>query len=60
MVEPSSDQETYLGRGDFTLQESKLQGIKIRDGIVFSQYSQAQCFAINLSDFGNLPKCLCS
>ena len=35
----------------FTLQELKLQGIKIRDGVVFSRYSRAQCFAIKLSDF---------
>ena len=34
-----------------TLQELKLQGIKIRDGVVFSRYSRAQCFSINLSDF---------
>ena len=27
-----------------TLQELKLQGIKIRDGVVFSRYSRAQCF----------------
>ena len=43
-----------------TLQELKLQGIKICDGVVFSRYSRAQCFAIHLSDFGKLPKCLCS
>ena len=42
------------------LQELKLQGIKICDGVVFSRYSRAQCFAIKLSDFGNLPDCLCS
>ena len=41
-----------------TLQELKLQGIKIRDGVVFSRYSRAQCFAIKLSDFGTMPKCL--
>ena len=41
-----------------TLQELKLQGIKIRDGVVFSQYPRAQCFAINLSDFHNSPMCL--
>ena len=40
----------------YTLQELKLQGIKIRDGVAFSQYSQAQCFGINLSDFGKMPK----
>ena len=34
-----------------TLQELKLQGIKVRDGVVFSRYSLDQCFAINLSDF---------
>ena len=26
----------------FTLQKLKLQGIKIRDGVVFSQYSRAE------------------
>ena len=53
-----------LGRIEFryrhTLQELKLQDIKIRDGVAFSRYSRAQCFAINLSDFDNLLKCLCS
>ena len=44
----------------FTLQELKLQGIKIRDGVVFSRYSLAQCFAMNLSNFSKLPKCLFS
>ena len=44
----------------YTLQELKLQGIKIRDGVVFSRYSRAQCFAIKLSDFGTLLKVLCS
>ena len=39
-----------------TLQKLKLQGIKFRDGVVFSQFSQVQCFAINLSDFGKMPK----
>ena len=52
----------YNASGEFqaTLQELKLQGIKIRDGVVFSRYSRAQCFAINLSDFGKVLKCLCS
>ena len=31
----------------FTLQELKLQGIKIRDGVVLSRYSRAKCFAMN-------------
>ena len=39
-------------RFSITLQELKLRGIKSRDGVVFSQYSRAQCFAIKLSDFG--------
>ena len=43
-----------------TLQELKLQGIKIHDGVVFSIYSRDQCFAINLSDFGRLTDYLCS
>ena len=43
-----------------TLQELKLQGIKICDGVVFSWHSRAQWFATNLSDFGKLSKCLCS
>ena len=43
-----------------TLQELKLQGLKICDGVVFSRYSRAQCFAINLSDVGQLPKWLFS
>ena len=34
-----------------TLQELKLQGIKIRDGAVFSQYSRIDCLAIELSIF---------
>ena len=45
---------------DSTLQELKLQGIKIRDGVGFSRYSRAQWFGTNLSDFGKVPKCLCS
>ena len=42
----------------YTLEELKLQGINICDGVVFSQYSWAQCFAINSSDFGNAHKFL--
>ena len=45
---------------DTTLQELELQGIKIRDGVVFSRYSRDQYFAINLSDFGTLFMRLCS
>ena len=41
-----------------TLQELKLQGIKIHDGVVFSVYSWAQCFAIHVSVFGLLHLCL--
>ena len=41
-----------------TLQELKLQGIKIHDGVVFSVYSWAQCFAIHVSVFGLLYLCL--
>ena len=47
-------------RKAITLQELKLQGIKICDGVVFSRYSRVQCFAINLSDFGKMPSSLCS
>ena len=43
-----------------TLQELKLQGIKIRDGVVFSRYSQVLCFAIHTSGFGQLNQWLCS
>ena len=43
-----------------TLQELKLQGIKIRDGVIFSRYSWYQWFRINLSDFGKLNKHLYS
>ena len=34
-----------------TLQELKLRGIKICDGVVLSQYSRVKCFAIHLSIF---------
>ena len=34
-----------------TLQELILQGIKIRHVVVFSRYSQAKCFANDLSMF---------
>ena len=40
----------------YTLQELKLQGTKIRDGVVFSRYSRAQCFAIKLSNFGGVAQ----
>ena len=40
----------------YTIQELKLQGIKIPDGVVLSRYSWAQCFAIKLSDFDTMPK----
>ena len=33
------------------LQELELQGIKIRDGVVFSQYSLVKSFAYDLSIF---------
>ena len=38
----------FCGVEWYTLQELKLQGIKIRDGIVFSRYSLAKCFANDL------------
>ena len=43
-----------------TLQELKLQGTKIRDGIVLSQYSQNKWFANNLSIFWLKNRWLCS
>ena len=46
----------YGNNQSYTLQELKFQGIKIRDGVVFSRYSRAQCFAINLGNFCTLPK----
>ena len=36
---------------DTTLQELKLQGTQIRDGVVLSRYSQNKWFANNLSTF---------
>ena len=39
----------------FTLQELKLQGIKICDGVVFSQYLRVQCFANDLSRYFLAP-----
>ena len=50
--------QTYISRlcQDLSIypQELKLQGIKIRYGIVLSRYSRDQCFAIKLSDFDNV------
>ena len=34
----------YYNNAYSTLQELKLQGIKIRDGAVLSRYSRAHCF----------------
>ena len=51
---------TSLKTNQIPYRNLKLQGIKIRDGVVFSWYSRAQCFTINLSDFGYMPKCLWS
>ena len=43
----STEQKQVL----YTLQGPKLQGIKIRDVVVFSRYSKAKCFANDLSIF---------
>ena len=42
-------QGTLAANGSYTLQELKLQGTKIRDGVVLSQYSRNKWFANDLS-----------